>query len=144
MLTGTTFLTVAAPNCVADDFGGEIVALNLDTGFYFSLRDLAAAIWRDLAAGHAVEAVLGALGGHEPRLAEDATRLIERIQTEGLMQPAAAIVQPEGAPSVTVLIAGGTTSLAIDSYDDLRDLVMTDPIHEVVEEVGWPLRREDA
>jgi hypothetical protein len=142
VLAGTTYLSVAVPNCVADDFGGEIVALNLDTGFYFSLRDLAAAIWRDLAAGHPVEAVLGALG--EARLVEDATRLIERIQTEGLMQPADAGLLAEGEPTVAAFIAGGTTSLAIDSYDDLRDLVMTDPIHEVVEEVGWPVRREDA
>ena len=142
-MTGTTFLSVAVPNCVADDFGGEIVALNLDTGFYFSLRDLASAIWRDLAAGHAVETVLGALGGHDP-LVDDATRLIDRIQSEGLMQLADAAVAPQGEPSVMAFVASGATSLAIDSYDDLRDLVMTDPIHEVVEEVGWPVRREDA
>lgn len=143
-MAGATYLSVASPNCVADDFGGEIVALNLDTGFYFSLRDLAAAVWRDLAAGHSVESVLGPLGGHEPRLAEDATRLVDRIQAEGLMQPAlAAAGSPEGEPSVATFIASGMTSLAIDSYDDLRDLVMTDPIHEVVEEVGWPVRRED-
>ncbi|MCX5518798.1 PqqD family protein [Kaistia defluvii] len=139
-----TYLTVAVPNCVADDFGGEIVALNLDTGFYFSLRDLAAAVWRDLAAGHSVESVLGPLGAQAPHLAEDATRLIDRIQSEGLMQPAVAVVLAEGDPSVATFIAGGMTSLVIDSYDDLRDLVMTDPIHEVVEEVGWPVRREDA
>lgn len=139
-----TYLTVATPNCVADDFGGEIVALNLDTGFYFSLRDLAAAVWRDLAAGHSVESVLGPLGAQAPRLAEDATRLIDRIQSEGLMQPAVAVAVAEGDPSVATFIAGGMTSLVIDSYDDLRDLVMTDPIHEVVEEVGWPVRREEA
>lgn len=143
MLAGTTFLRVAAPNCVADDFGGEIVALNLESGFYFSLRDLAAAVWRDLAAGHAVEVVLSTLAGHEPQLAEDATRLIERIRAEGLMQPAIDIVPPEGEPSVATFIASGTKALAIDSYDDLRDLVLADPIHEVDEQAGWPVRRED-
>jgi len=142
-LAGTTYLNVAGPNCVADDFGGEIVALNLETGFYFSLRDLAAAVWRDLAAGHAVETVLATLGAHEPRLAEDAARLIERIRAECLMQPAVDIVLPEGEPSVAAFIASGKTSLAIDSYDDLRDLVLADPIHEVDEQAGWPVRRED-
>lgn len=142
-MAGTTYLRVSLPSCVADDFGGEIVALNLESGFYFSLRDLAAAIWRDLAAGHAVETVLATLAAHEPRLAEDATRLIERIRAEGLMQAAVDIVLPEGEPSVAGFLASGTTSLAIDSYDDLRDLVLADPIHEVDEQAGWPVRRED-
>ena len=37
-------LEVAKPDCVADDFGGEVVVLNLVSGVYFSLRHLAAAV----------------------------------------------------------------------------------------------------
>ena len=45
-------LEVSTPDCVANDFDGEIVALNLSSGVYWSLRDLAAALWRDVTAGH--------------------------------------------------------------------------------------------
>jgi hypothetical protein len=31
-------LEVAKPDCVADDFGGEVVVLNIVTGVYFSLQ----------------------------------------------------------------------------------------------------------
>lgn len=141
----TDRLTIATPACVADDFGGEIVALNLETGFYFSLRDLAAAIWRDLAAGHPRETVVAAITAADEALGEHAGRLIDRILTEGLMRPAEPdAAAPEGAPTVALFVAEGTTAIAIDSYDDLRDLVTTDPIHEVDEGIGWPVRREEA
>jgi hypothetical protein len=40
-------LEVATPDCIADDFDGEVVVLNIASGIYFSLRDLAGAVWRD-------------------------------------------------------------------------------------------------
>src|ERR1035438_9324549 len=43
---------LASPRCVAEDFGGEIVAINLDNGRYYSLRGFAFAVWHDLLAGH--------------------------------------------------------------------------------------------
>ena len=32
----------------------------------------------------------------------------------------------------------------IDSYGDLQDLLLLDPIHEIAPEAGWPKRREEA
>jgi len=48
----TTVLEIAAPGCAAQEFDGEVVALNLSNGIYCSFRDLGAALWCDLAAGH--------------------------------------------------------------------------------------------
>ena len=62
MLSVALHLEIATPRCVADDFAGEIVALNLDTGFYFSLRGLAAAVWRDLAAHNSVGEIVSDIG----------------------------------------------------------------------------------
>lgn len=137
-------LEVAAPQCVADDFGGEIVALNLDTGFYFSLRDLSSAIWQDLAAGHAVEDVLQSLREVDEKLAEPAARLIDLILEHGLMRPAEADVVPALAMTAGAMAASGASVIDLEVYDDMRDLVMTDPIHEADEEIGWPVRRADA
>ena len=63
-------LEVAKPDCVADDFGGEVVVLNLISGVYFSLRDLAAAVWRDLAAGHPVESLIAGISRIDEQIAE--------------------------------------------------------------------------
>jgi hypothetical protein len=138
-----TRLRVATPNCVADDFGGEIVALNLDTGFYFSLRDLAGGIWRDLSAGHSVGSIVEVLRNTDPSLVEPATKLIDGIVEQGLMVPSADPAMASEPLTVGALAASGVTGILLESYDDMRDLVLTDPVHDVDEEIGWPVRRSE-
>jgi hypothetical protein len=136
-----TVLTIAAPSCVADEFGDEIVALNLDTGFYFSLRGLAGAIWRDLSAGHPREDIVAALGAIEPQLAPKTVAFVDDLVERGLMR-AVADQQPAGTELTSrTLAAAGTTDLVLESFDDMRDLVIADPIHEVEEDAGWPARK---
>lgn len=143
-MTASGCLTVASPRCVADDFGGEIVALNLDTGFYFSLRDLAGAIWRDLLSGHSVEDVVNGLGGPGEPIAGEATAFVDRLVAEGLLRPSEQQMPPAAPSTVAAFVANGITGIVVDAYDDMRDLVLTDPIHEVDEEAGWPVRRDGA
>lgn len=139
--SGTTCLTVATPDCVAEDFGGEVVALNLETGYYFSLLGLAGAIWRDLAAGHATQEITRVLFAIQPELGQRASEFIAELVERGLMRPA-----PNGGVvpqqiECRELAARGATEIVFETYDDMRDLVMTDPVHDVDEESGWPVRR---
>lgn len=133
-----TVLEIAAPHCVAQDFEGEIIALNLASGTYFSLRDLGAVLWRDLAAGHPVEALAvlasGSLGGVQPVLdfAANAT-------AQGLMRPAARGATPTGQPQMTAALASGIApALVFEVYEDMKSLILLDPVHEVDETRGWP------
>jgi hypothetical protein len=139
--TAKTVLTMAAPSCVADEFGEEIVALNLDTGFYFSLRGLAGAIWKDLVAGHPREDIAAALGAIEAELAGKTTAFVDDLVERGLMRPAPDAPRAEGELASGALAAAGTTDLMLESFDDMRDLVIADPIHEVEEDAGWPARK---
>jgi hypothetical protein len=141
-----TILTMASPSCVADEFGEEIVALNLDTGFYFSLRGLAGAIWKDLAAGHPREDIVAALGAIEAELAPKTNAFVDDLLERGLMRLAPEAEPPAAGPPAAelasrALAAGGTTDLVLEAFDDMRELVIADPIHEVEEEVGWPARK---
>jgi hypothetical protein len=133
-----TILEVAAPQCVAQDFEGEIIALNLASGTYYSLRDLGAVLWRDLAAGHPVEILAAlaakALGGTQPVMdfAANAT-------AQGLMRPATGAVAPEGEPQLSgALPAGVAPVLVFEVFDDMKSLILLDPVHEVDETRGWP------
>ena len=51
----TTVLEIARPECAAEVLDDEVVALNVESGIYFSMRGLAATLWQDLAAGQPVE-----------------------------------------------------------------------------------------
>jgi hypothetical protein len=132
---------MASPSCVADEFGEEIVALNLDTGFYFSLRGLAGAIWKDLAAGHPREDIVAALGAIEAELAPKTNAFVDDLVERGLMRPAPDPQPPTGELASRALAAGGAIDLVLEAFDDMRELVIADPIHEVEEEVGWPARK---
>jgi hypothetical protein len=133
-----TVLEIAAPHCVAQDFDGEIVVLNMATGIYFSVRDLGAALWSDLAAGHGVEtlAALAAqvLGGIQPVL-----DFAAKAMAEGLMRPAPNAVMSAGEPQIAAALAGGGSSaLTFEVYEDMKSLILLDPVHEVDETRGWP------
>lgn len=132
-------LEVAKPDCVADDFGGEIVVLNLVSGVYFSLRDLAAAVWRDLAAGHSVGSVISGIGGVDERIAAATTALIDNFEQTGLMRQASPRAV-ETEPESIALVRTGEARLTIESFEDMKDLVLSSPVHiyDADQQMGWP------
>lgn len=136
-------LEVAKPDCVADDFGCEIVALNCATGMYFSLTDLAAAIWRDLAAGHSVQSIISELSSINGRVADATAKFVNDIERAGLMRRTNPHPVERAAPESAALVSTGETRLTMQSFEDMKDLILADPIHEADHQVGWPLPRTD-
>ncbi|MBN9011127.1 MAG: hypothetical protein J0H63_13740, partial [Rhizobiales bacterium] len=65
------------------------------------------------------------------------------LLAEGLLRPVATDVPATGDITAAAFAAAGARAILVDTYDDMRDLVLTDPVHEVDEEAGWPTRRED-
>ena len=133
-----TVLEIAAPECVAEDFDGEIVAINLTTGVYFSAKDAGAVLWRDLTTGHSVESLVGlAKGNHE--WAQSIARFAEDALNGGLMRRVQTLALPSQPPSLVAQTSGSLPLL--ESFSDMKSLLLLDPIHEVDEETGWPVRR---
>ena len=143
-MTKDTILEVAAPQCVAQDFDGEIIALNLASGTYFSVRDLGAVLWRDLAAGHSVESlaalVADSLGGTQPVL-----DFAANAEAQGLMRRASGAAAPSGEPQIGAAMAAGVAPhLVFELFDDMKSLILLDPVHEVDDTRGWPSLPKDA
>jgi hypothetical protein len=133
---------LATPSCVADDFSGEIVAINFNDGLYFSLRGLAYAVWQDLLAGISPQRILDGLATVDVALAAATATFIVELERRGLIRPSAlAVVTDKPALSLS-LARQGVEPPILEAFDDMADLIGTDPIHEVDEQVGWPVRRE--
>jgi hypothetical protein len=130
-------LELAAPSCAAEDLRDEIVALNIESGVYFSLRGLAVGIWRDLVAGRPVgevaEAHAAACGGEGAEVRALAAELGEH----GLLRPGGSR-RLEGQPETAALLAAGTRDIVFEVYTDMQDLILSDPIHNADETEGWP------
>lgn len=139
-------LEVAGPDCVAEDFAGEVVILNSASGVYYSLTDLAAGVWRDLMAGHSVESLLSAVSRVDEQASQATTDFIRGLETAGLLRRTSPRAPSTLALESVALVSAGETKLTIQSFDDMKDLILADPIHDVDDEIGWPVMRriEDA
>ena len=132
----THHLELASPQCSADDFDGEIVAINLETGLYYSIKDSGAVLWHDLTAGHSVEALVD-LAGENSELAAGIARFADEVVRCGLMRHTTEAPIPSG-PAATAAEIATMTAPVLESFGDMQDLLLLDPVHEVDEEMGWP------
>ena len=141
-MTGTAahlrVLEVAKPDCVVEDLHDEIVVLNLVSGVYFSLRNLAAAVWRDLAAGHSVGSLISGISRVDERIAVATAELIDKFEQTGIMRqasPRPVETEPESLASVRT----GEVRLTFESFDDMKELVLSSPVHiyDTDDQMGW-------
>jgi hypothetical protein len=136
-----TGYAVASADIVSEEFEGEFVVLDLSCGKYYSMDAAASALWRAIVAGasmrdlgHALE---GAPGVNAQSIHEYAEKLVEygcltRSDVPGTAQVDAATIE--------MLRASGSPP-TVEMFEDLADLILADPIHDVEETVGWPVRK---
>ena len=128
-----------SPPIVAELVEGEVIAIDLDRGSYYSLEKETAAIWTALISGRNGREILAALppaSEAAERLAGELQGFVEALLTEKLIRPSAPARRPEGAIGMVAPWAAQT--LRFERFTDMQDLLILDPIHEVDEEAGWP------
>lgn len=139
------YFRVRTPEVTSENFKNEVLIIDLKTGHYHSLRGAAARIWQLLDAGQSLEASIDRLQKSYTAPAEtveaDTRQFVAELAGMGLIMP----IQ-EGVSKSLEMDGDHTeyTKPTIDSYGDLQDLLLLDPIHEIAPESGWPHRLEDA
>jgi len=117
---------------VSDQFDGEVVVVNLESGAYYSLRDTAQEIWSLFENKISRSDVIKSFSN----LTEDEKLKIENyldfLLSEGLIVENETKVRDNFSSSLTYV------GLTISKFDDMADLIMIDPIHEVDKDKGWP------
>jgi len=130
---------VAEPNLVsARTFEDEIVIAHFGTGIYYSLSGSAAEIWLGLCAAYDVAAVKAQLAPRAKNgpdaFSVSVDRFIAELETAGLIRPADE--RPHG-PWEPVAPTGGWAQPQIESFSDMQDLLLLDPVHDT-SDAGWP------
>jgi hypothetical protein len=131
-----------SPPIIAEVVEGEVIAIDLDRGSYYSLASGAADVWVALTTGRSSADILASLpSASELRLAGELQRFIESLLAERLIRlaspdrPAAA---DHAAGASGAIAAWSEGVLRFERFTDMQDLLILDPIHEVDEEAGWP------
>jgi hypothetical protein len=117
---------------------GEVIAIQLNTGKYYSFSNVAADIWSLANNGVSIESVLCALKKiYNPSdVVETEVRdFISRCFAERLLVECESENELQDLPNDTNRSV--VTSPKLSEYSDLQDLILVDPIHDV-DDSGWP------
>lgn len=130
------------PNKVMSEIlDGEAVIIDLATGSYHAAAGVAGTVWEGMVCGHSLDRIMGDVRRSHtdvPADAETAVRtFIDSVVAAGLAQPAT----NAGSTSDSRVPAGPEPTPwsvpVLESHDDLADLMLLDPVHDVTN-LGWP------
>lgn len=127
---------------MAEVLEGEAVIIDLASGRYHAASGVAATVWEAIAAGSSFSGILAGVERRHSALPHDAVDQIERFIGQ---LGAAGLVTEGDLGAADVPAGGGAAGLpttpwvapVLESHDDLEDLLLLDPVHEVTE-AGWP------
>lgn len=129
----------------------EVIAINLENGAYYAFDGVAADCW-NLVDQHAAPDDMVALlearyptGGADVRA--DVATFVARLLEERLAIAPDAPIPPVDRSALTLpepAEAGprAYTAPVVERYNDLDDLLLLDPIHEV-DDAGWPIAKAE-
>lgn len=141
----TRYYFLDQKNLSCEDFGGEMVAINFDTGKYYGLSETALAIWnllmRPRTEAELIEALDQRFEAGEHNIAANVHAFLEILDGENLLiiseVDTAAEMASEAGKSVF-------TVPGLEVYSDLQELIMLDPVHDADPEHGWPVRKAES
>jgi hypothetical protein len=119
----------------------EVIAINLETGAYYAIHAAAADCWSVAVTGGDLDAMVRVLVSRfevdEAQARSDVEVFVAALLSAGLASPA------EGLPNSDWALPPRQPRAPyappqLQGFEDLEDLLLIDPIHEV-DEAGWPL-----
>lgn len=136
--------TVDESAVVFERYDDETIAINLNTGIYYTLNKTAADIFDLLAAGCPVTELITIL---QPKYSDDLRRFesdlshfVSELQRATLIEPSQANRE---RPRAQTSENGQTLVFEVPVlkvHEDLQELFLLDPVHEVSAQ-GWPTRQ---
>jgi len=144
----TRYFKLRSSDVVSEVIDGEAVIMDLRSGHYFSAREAAAAVWSALISGQGDSEILAGLradfDADSDHLKKQLDRYIETLVQHALIVPESEGRAPDGgaAPSA-VRGRRPFSSLELEVFHDMEELLLLDPIHDVEEEFGWPVKKPE-
>jgi hypothetical protein len=140
---------INSPHVVAETLDGEATIVDLESGTYYALNESGSVIWDELTRGADRGAVTNTVASTYGLDDDEASRIVEeltaKLSGQNLIVPAGA-ESGNGASTGPVPAAssnGGSEAARpyvppeLNTYTDMQELLLLDPIHEV-DESGWP------
>ena len=132
-------LRINTPGVTHQNIDGEVIILNLNNGSYYSLAGSAATLWawcENASEQQLIEAAQTYFTGDAAQIERETREFLAQLQTEELLVPH----ESSNAPSTQNVAADAEAfqTPKAEKFDDLADLLLIDPIHDV-DAAGWPM-----
>lgn len=129
-----------SPDVVFENFGDEVILLNLQSGRYYSLNPVGMFFWELLTQGVAQpeisarieEQYAGATG-----IGADLDGLLAEFRAEELIRPAATATPLAQATPPKTALPPAYAPPVLAKFDDVAEMLLLDPVHDVTD-AGWP------
>jgi hypothetical protein len=143
-----TLYKVRDRNVVSEIIDEEAIIMDLNTGSYFSSEGPGAVIWDGIVCGFEAaqikDRVHQAFSAEPGELNKDFETFVASLVANRLVDVTHKIITSGLDWSVPLPPdRRAYDPPALNKYDDLQNLALLDPIHDV-EEAGWPNRKEEA
>jgi len=145
-LSGDTFLgqsyRVNEPDIIHQLFDSEVVVVDLRNGSYYSLSESGGLAWLALGASGALFDDIARLFTTHYAIPPDvAVRDLQAFVNELITRDLIVACPPAESPvdlAPAATVGAGYSPPELRSYNDLQDLFLLDPVHEVDAAAGWP------
>ena len=141
-----TFYCINSIDVSSEYFENEVLAINLKTGNYFSLRGTAFVFWKLITEGNSFESTITKICTHFQIEKEKASQLFEDFLNKLIQNE---LVQKTNTTTDSFsnewlnMFSNEFSIPLLECYTDMQDLLLFDPIHDVDTQVGWPKKAEE-
>lgn len=132
---------INGPNIIHEAFEDEVIVLNMNNGYYFSLSKVSADIWKQIGAGATIPAITQAIKrryhGDELEIESAVSQFVTQLAQENL------VAAGEGEEGIQVADEAAPKEFkpfqapSLQKFSDMQEMLLLDPIHDV-DETGWP------
>lgn len=140
-VTAESTFTSKYPHVVFEESDHEVVVVNLLAGIYFFLSESGAYVWMAIQSGQTINEIAQHLRNHAPEsidtVAEVMALVNELIELELIIHASQDTVRDVTVPDVNAFLTNGYSTPNLETYADLQDILLLDPVHDVAE-TGWP------
>ncbi len=129
-----------SPQVVSETLDGETIVVNLDTGTYYSIKGDGILLWNAFIDGASLGEIVAAVAEQSGASMERAEPSLEAFSAKLVSEGLIVLRETEAPPAGAIDLSGGGPGLlepSVESYSDMQDLILLDPVHEV-DEQGWP------
>ena len=130
---------INTPHVVCQIFDTETVAVNMESGCYYSVEGAGSGILRCVEAGCRLDEILAAVAPGDDDAAASVEAFLREALAERLIlgEECAPVPAAESSSPANALPPKPWVPPRLQKFTDMRELLLLDPIHEL-DQAGWP------